>query len=113
LHEVTTASGRRHAARSRPELEDAMNHQLEQALMHAGRANDIDELKDLARQESRRADQLLRLVSAVLAVSGPVRIHGDIADLALPGAFSVTKDGDDCIVAHQPAPNRSGTAATP
>jgi len=86
------------------------NQQLEEALMNAGRANDIPSLKALARQESARADQLCQLLSAVLAVAGPIRIHGDIAHLASPGAFSVAQDGNNWIVRHENAPNRSGAA---
>lgn len=76
------------------------NRALETALQFAGEAGDINSLKSLARQESHRADQLMQLLVAVLAETGPQRI----ADQALrsntrnSGGFSLSQDGDHWIV---------------
>lgn len=81
------------------------NHHLEEALMFAGKAGDIDSLKSLARLEGDRADRLGQILTAVLAVSGPIRLPGDITENDALG-YSFTRDGDGWVVEYKPQPNR-------
>lgn len=82
-----------------------MGTSLEQALMYAGMAKDIDSLKSLARAESSKVATLHRLLSAVLAVSGPIRVCGDMSSIPPAASISIIPDGDTFIVAHKNPPN--------
>ena len=66
--------------------------------MFAGMANDIRSLKALARAESRKAEIIQSLLSAVLEVSGPVRIRGNMNEVPPALGFVVAIDGDQWLI---------------
>lgn len=70
---------------------------LEMALSYAGSAGDIGSLKSLARTENTRAQRFAQLLGAVLAATGPVRIH-DVTVAPQSGRITITPDGDGWIM---------------
>lgn len=76
--------------------QQSTNGRLLDALSHAGNAGDIASLKALAISESARADQMTRMLVAVLTESGPLRYKKSTFDSA-GTAFTMTFDLDGWI----------------
>jgi hypothetical protein len=75
-----------------------VSRQLEEALLHAGEANDIESLKALARQEAASAGRWLALLAAVVRAQGGVVTLGTADVRMVDRSFSFVVCNQDKTV---------------